>query len=85
VAPGEQICAIVYRKLWHSWLSSKHIDKSRLSEACYWSSMDRARDEEDGEDDIVQVELSDVQDLDRDWENMTIDEETFYICSYNQS
>jgi hypothetical protein len=47
--------------------------------------MDRARDEEDGEDDIVQVELSDVQDLDRDWENMTIDEETFYICSYNQS
>ncbi|KAL2136725.1 hypothetical protein VTI74DRAFT_1766 [Chaetomium olivicolor] len=60
VVHGEQVCALEYRKICHSWLSSKHIDKSRLSKVRQWPSIDRARDEEDGVDDIIEVELADV-------------------------
>ncbi|KAB5572285.1 hypothetical protein GE09DRAFT_956676, partial [Coniochaeta sp. 2T2.1] len=40
VAPGEHICAVQYRKICHQWLSSKHIDKARLSEVRQWPSME---------------------------------------------
>lgn len=64
VAPGEQVCAFEYRKLCHRWLSSKHVDNSRLSGVRQWSSMERSRDEEDGEDDVIEVELTEVDGLD---------------------
>ncbi|RTE73086.1 hypothetical protein BHE90_012485 [Fusarium euwallaceae] len=60
VSPGEQVCAFEFRKLCHRWLSSKHVDNSRLSGVRQWSSMERSRDEEDGEDDVVEVELTEV-------------------------
>ncbi|KAH6635865.1 hypothetical protein F5144DRAFT_159504 [Chaetomium tenue] len=85
VAPGEQVCALEYRKLCHSWLSSKHIDKSRLSKVCHWPSMDRARDEEEGEDDIIEVELADVQGLDGDWDREVVDGEVLYMRSFDES
>lgn len=59
-ALGEYVCAIQYRQLRHNWLSSKEMDAGQLSKVRQWSSMERTRDEEDGEDDIVQVELADL-------------------------
>ncbi|KAK2612043.1 hypothetical protein QQS21_002008 [Conoideocrella luteorostrata] len=82
VAPGEQVCAIEYRKIRHAWLSSKHIDKSRLSDVRQWPTMERMRDEEDGEDDIVQVVLEDVDDLDGDWDKHVVEDETLFIPSF---
>lgn len=35
MAPGEQVCALEYRKVCHQWLSSKRVDKSRLSKVCH--------------------------------------------------
>lgn len=60
---GDQICALQYRKVRHAWLSSKRVDKSRLSQP-WWSSVERWRDEEEGEDDVIKVELAQLEDLD---------------------
>jgi hypothetical protein len=69
-APGEYICAIQYRQLRHSWLSSKELDASQLSGVRHWYSVERSRDEEDGEDDIVQVDLIDLDGIES-WEKHT--------------
>ncbi|PWI64022.1 hypothetical protein PCL_00443 [Purpureocillium lilacinum] len=81
VAPGEHVCAIQYRKLRYEWLSSKRIEKSRLSNVRQWSSMERARDEEDGEDDIIDVALKEVDDLDRGWDKHVVEGEVLLIRS----
>lgn len=85
VAPGEQVCAIEYRKLRHEWLSSKRIEKSRLSNVRQWSSMERARDEEDGEDDIIEVGLGDVESLDGDWDKRALEGGTLFIPSIQEA
>lgn len=84
VAPGEQVCAIEYRKIRYEWLSSKRIEKSRLSNVRQWPSMERARDEEDGEDDIIEVGLEDVDDLDGDWVKQTAEGEILLIRSFQE-
>ncbi|KAM6517225.1 hypothetical protein FSOLCH5_008188 [Fusarium solani] len=85
VAPGEQVCAFEYRKLCHRWLSSKHVDNSRLSGVRQWSSMERSRDEEDGEDDVIELELTEVDDLDGDldgdWDKEVVGNETIFMRS----
>ncbi|KAK3934864.1 hypothetical protein QBC46DRAFT_358676 [Diplogelasinospora grovesii] len=68
MAPGEQICAFQYRKVRHRWLSSNSIDTSRLSKSPRWSSVERGRDEEDGEDDIIEVEAMALDKLDGEWD-----------------
>ncbi|KAB5581200.1 hypothetical protein GE09DRAFT_988271 [Coniochaeta sp. 2T2.1] len=83
VAPGEHICAVQYRKIRHQWLSSKHVDKARLSDVRQWSSMERARDEEDGEDDIVEVDFTDVHELDGDWDKQTVNDEAIRSTDRN--
>jgi hypothetical protein len=69
IAPGEQICAFQYRKVRHRWFSSNSIDTARLSASPRWSSVERSRDEEDGEDDIMEVEAIPVpeEELDGKW------------------
>ncbi|WAO94559.1 Hypothetical protein NCS54_01214800 [Fusarium falciforme] len=85
MAPGEQVCAFEYRKLCHRWLSSKHVDNSRLSGVRQWSSVERSRDEEDGEDDVIEVELTEVDDLDGDldgdWDKEVVGNETIFMRS----
>ncbi len=71
-APGEQICAFQYRKVRHRWLSSNSIDTSRLSKSPRWSSVERGRDEEDGEDDIIEVETIPVEELDGRWQRQEV-------------
>ncbi|KJZ69928.1 hypothetical protein HIM_10684 [Hirsutella minnesotensis 3608] len=85
VAPGEHVCAIEYRKLRHEWLSSKRIEKSRLSNVRQWSSMERARDEEDGEDDIIDVGLEDVDGLNGDWDKQIVEGEILFIRSFQET
>ncbi|KAM7184497.1 hypothetical protein V8F33_012958 [Rhypophila sp. PSN 637] len=63
---GAQICGLQFRKIRHAWLSSKRVDKSRLSQP-WWSSVERWRDEEEGEDDLIEVELAELEDLDEGW------------------
>ncbi|WKT54201.1 hypothetical protein QSH57_004785 [Fusarium oxysporum f. sp. vasinfectum] len=81
VAPGEQVCALEYRKLCHRWLSSKDVDNSRLSEVRQWSSMERSRDEEDGEDDVIEVELTVVDYLNGDWDKEIVGDQVMFIRS----
>jgi hypothetical protein len=85
VARGEQICAFEYRKLSHRWLSSKDIDKSRLSKECHWSAIERARDAEDGEDDIIEVKLTYIQDLGGDWEKEVVGDAVLFMRALNES
>lgn len=76
LAAGERVCAIEYRKVIHSWLSSKHIDRSRLSGVRQWPSMETTRDdEEDGEDDIVEVELAEMARPDGGWDIGVVDQD----------
>lgn len=80
VAPGEQVSAFQYRKIRHKWLSSKTIDTSRLSKSPRWASVERGRDEEDGEDDIIEVEAIPLDGLDGKWDEQEVaDGETLLI------
>ena len=67
--PGENICALQYRKLHPRWLSSKS-DNIKLSRSPRWSSLERSRDDEDGEDDIIEVEATSISEVDLEgkWE-----------------
>jgi hypothetical protein len=64
VAPGEQICALQYRKVCHRWLSSRRIDKAFLSKNPRWVSYERYRDDEEGEEDIIEAETMELE----EWE-----------------
>ncbi|KAI8234024.1 hypothetical protein K4K54_009280 [Colletotrichum sp. SAR 10_86] len=55
VAKGEYVCALQYREIKHRWLSS-NIDNLRLSNT-QWFSLDMRRDEEYGEDDVMDVQM----------------------------
>jgi hypothetical protein len=68
VTSGEWVCAFQYRKLQHRWLSSRAIDTSRLSKVPRWSSVERGRDDEEGQDDIIEVEMTSMHDLDGEWD-----------------
>jgi hypothetical protein len=82
IAPGEQVCALQYRKICHRWLSSKDIDKSRLSKTPQWYSMETSRDEVEGEDDIIEVELTEVHGPDGEWDEEVVGDEVLLIRSY---
>jgi len=77
-ARGEQVCALEYRKIRHRWLSSKLIEKSRLSKVCQWPSVEQSREDEAEEDDMIEVELDDVQGLDGDWDKEVVDGEMVF-------
>lgn len=68
VAPGEQVCALQYRKLCHRWLSSRRIDNAVLSKLPKWTTYDRPRGEEEGEDDIIEVEMAELEEPGGDWD-----------------
>jgi len=64
LSPSEQICAMQHRKVYHRWLSSRNIDKAFLSKDTRWPTHDRCRDDEEGEDDIIEVETAELQEPD---------------------
>lgn len=75
-APGEQICAFQYRKVCHRWLSSRSIDKATLAKTPRWSVGDRWRDEEEGVEDILEVEAMDLGQQEGEWDEEVADSET---------
>lgn len=75
------MCAVQYRKVSHKWLSSKDLDTSRLSKALRWSCVERSRAEVEGEDDMIEVELTEVQTLDGQWGKKVVGDEAFFIQS----
>jgi hypothetical protein len=79
IASGEQVCAFQYRKLRHRWLSSRTVDTSELSKVPRWSSVERGRDDEEGEDDIIEVELTAVDDLDGEWDRQEVSEGEYLV------
>jgi len=78
-APGEQICAFQYRKVCHRWLSSRSIDKTMLAKTPRWSAGDRWRDEEEGVEDILEVETTDLGRLEGEWDEEIVDDETLIL------
>jgi len=71
IVHGEQVCALEYRKIRHRWLLRREVKKAQLSKVCHWPSVQQYRDEEAEEDDIIEVELADIQGLDRGWEKVS--------------
>ncbi|ROT37124.1 hypothetical protein SODALDRAFT_188594 [Sodiomyces alkalinus F11] len=84
-APGEQVCAFQYRKVRYRWLSSNNIDKWRLSKSPRWSCLERGRDEEDGEDDIIEVDTGELEQLDGEWERREAGDEVLLARVDNES
>lgn len=85
VAPGEQVCALQYRKVCHQWLSSRRIDKVSLSKVSRWTAYDRCRDDEEGEDDIIEVEAVEMQKPGGDWEEVEASTGEILLLSCNSS
>lgn len=86
-APGEQVWAVEYRELCHKWLSTKHIDNFRLSSVRQWPCMERMRDDEDGEEDVIEVELINMEGLGDDYDKydrQTIGNDFLFIPPVNE-
>jgi hypothetical protein len=80
-APGEQIWGFQYRKVCHRWLSSRSIDKATLAKTPRWSAGDRWRYEEEGVEDILEVETMDLVWLEGEWDEEVVDDETLLQLS----
>ncbi|CAF9931584.1 MAG: hypothetical protein GOMPHAMPRED_005961 [Gomphillus americanus] len=78
-APGEQVCGFQYRKVCHRWLSSKNIDNASLAKTSHWSVGDRWRDEEEGIEDILQVEIVNLDRPEGEWDEQLVDDEVLLI------
>jgi hypothetical protein len=85
LAPGEHVCALQCRKMCHKWLSSKNIDQSRLSKLPRWASVETWRDDEEGDDDIFEVELNEVKSLEGEWDREEVaGSEIFFVHSFEK-
>lgn len=66
--PGEQVFAVLYRKVKFSWLSSRKTENMKLEEGNRWKSVWEWRgpsiDAQDEEDDVLNADLTDSSDLD---------------------
>ncbi len=67
-APGERISAFQYRQIRHKWLSSNKVENLRPAKSARWSSVEKGRAEDDGEDDLIEVETAPVEELDGEWD-----------------
>lgn len=47
--------------------------------------MERSRDEEDGEDNIVKVKLTEVQGLDGEWDKEVVGDKVLFIRLFEES
>jgi hypothetical protein len=63
IAPGEQICAVQYRKLSFKWFSSRDVDRAFLENEHRWKMYSNIRGQEVGTNDIVEVDLRDELEL----------------------
>lgn len=76
---GDYICGFQYRKVRHRWLSSRNIDNAMLANTPRWSAWDQWRDEEEGIEDILEVETVDLGKLEGDWDEAVAGSETLLL------
>jgi hypothetical protein len=79
VAPGEQICAVQYRKLSFKWFSSRDADRAFLEKEHRWKMYSNIRGQEIGTNDVVEVDLQDELELEGDRENYTSEAEGQFL------
>jgi len=73
LVPGEQICALQYRKVRFRWLSSKGVDSASLSKYPRWRTTDGWRTmnlQAEDVKDTIEVEMEEVGSYDEDWEKV---------------
>lgn len=75
VAPGEQVCAVQYRKISHRWFSSRDLDNSRLSNTSRWVSVEMDRLGVELEDDAIEVVLQETEGVDGQWDKEAVGDE----------
>jgi hypothetical protein len=72
IAPGEQICALQYRKVSYRWLFSKEIANLKISEVPRWTVGDTWRRttiaETEVEPDVLEVETEEFKQPEGEWE-----------------
>lgn len=79
---GEQVCALQCRRVGHKSLSSTTVDKAKLKKP-WWLSVEKWRDEEEGEDDIIDVKVRGQEAVEDDlvgdgWTREEIDGEIWF-------
>jgi hypothetical protein len=89
-APGEQICAIQYRKIGYKWLSSRVMKNLQLSKTRQWFCVEGDKrgdvyeneddDDEDNED-VIEVDITDAENLDDAWTAAESDKGLIYVRS----
>ena len=71
-APGENVCALQYLRLRHSFLSSSKVDKATLSKNPQWKVYDATRDAQAGINDILEVNLDEGEAPEGNWETEVV-------------
>jgi hypothetical protein len=66
IAPGEQICAVQYRKVRWNWFASNKIDQMTLAKKAWWERYDRSRYLDTEIEDMIEVELEPDMELEGD-------------------
>jgi hypothetical protein len=80
VSPGEQICAVQYRKVRFKWLSTHDLDSAELSrDGIRWGLNWNIRGQEVDTLDIVEADLQDELELKGDYEKHTSDKEGDFL------
>lgn len=85
-APGEQICAIQFRRIKYKWLSSRVIKNLQLSKSRQWSCIEGDRrdayeDEDDDDEDAIEVDIKDAEKLGDGWTAAESEEGFIYVRS----
>ena len=72
IAPGEQICALQYRKVSYRWLFSKDINNLKIEKAPRWTAGETWRRttiaEIEDEPDVLEVEIVEFKQPEGEWE-----------------
>lgn len=75
-APGEQVFAVMYRKVRFKWLSSRYCLEANNRWASCWDWRRADNEDDDEEDDVIEANLTDVSDLDSEDEEYDSEDET---------
>lgn len=80
-APGEQICAVQYRKVHCKWFASSKVDTVTLAKKSWWETYDRLRSLEPEIEDIIEVELKPYMELEGDYDECTLESGETFVSS----
>ncbi|KAF2185926.1 hypothetical protein K469DRAFT_664948 [Zopfia rhizophila CBS 207.26] len=81
IAPGEQMCAVQYRKVRWRWFASNKVDAMTLAKKAWWERYDRPRYLESETEDMIEVELEDEIALEGDCDECTIESGEVFVSA----